>query len=114
MTRWFIFPLSNEANSLLHLNLPEVNFHEEFTCNDKSRPLWECDYEFVQRLIRDLKSNKISFAIYKSESKNKPPILWEKYLISNSRKKKLKKIEKPAKTLSVPSPQVKDEQSPFD
>ena len=73
--RWYLFTDDAYTNESISRELPPENTSYNTSCSDgKKRDLWVCDGQFVTKMLKNKKSQKFIFDVYKREGSHGPII----------------------------------------
>jgi hypothetical protein len=68
--KWFIFTNDGYTNQSISRELPAENTHFDKMCAEGiQRNLWECDGQFITKMLKNKKVQKLVFDIYKQDGK---------------------------------------------
>lgn len=74
--RWYV-EATGHTNEVIARELPEENAHKGILCQDgEKRDLWECEYAFIAKLLKNETSAKLQFEVFYRESRYGPVKPW--------------------------------------
>ncbi|MEI7688778.1 MAG: hypothetical protein WCI91_01180 [Candidatus Nomurabacteria bacterium] len=67
---WFIFTDDGYTNEVISRELPSEDTLDGVKCDDGViRKLWKCDGQFITKILKNKKRNRLDFSIFKKEGK---------------------------------------------